>query len=71
MGRFLTVFLVLLLLLVIEIGPTLGQPNCPSMSKDFKGWCWFKDSCVKVCNGEGKIGGYCTHFECWCYHPCY
>ncbi|KAL3812380.1 hypothetical protein ACJIZ3_013648 [Penstemon smallii] len=72
MGRFLTVFLVLLLLLVTEIGPTVGWSYCETVSKNFKGYCFFSSSCAKVCYGEGGNfdGGHCGLWNCMCYHRC-
>ncbi|KAL3812378.1 hypothetical protein ACJIZ3_013646 [Penstemon smallii] len=70
MGHFSTVFLVLLLLLVTEIGPMVVHATCPSLSKNFKGWCWFNDSCRTVCEDEWATGGYCRFFQCICTHRC-
>ncbi|KAL3849208.1 hypothetical protein ACJIZ3_011090 [Penstemon smallii] len=71
MGRFSTVFLVLVLLLVIEIGTTVGQGrNCPALSNNFQGACFRSGNCANICNGEGGTGGFCNFFQCYCNHPC-
>ncbi|KAL3849204.1 hypothetical protein ACJIZ3_011086 [Penstemon smallii] len=72
MGRFSTVFLVLLLLLVTEIGPTVGQRRiCPRLSNNFSGPCFSSTNCARVCRGENfRAGGYCNGFRCFCNNPC-
>ncbi|KAL3849166.1 hypothetical protein ACJIZ3_011048 [Penstemon smallii] len=71
MGRFSTVFLVLLLLFVTEMGPTVVQGgNCPRLSNNYKGVCSYSSNCAHVCDGEGGTGGYCHFFKCYCNHPC-
>ncbi|KAL3849206.1 hypothetical protein ACJIZ3_011088 [Penstemon smallii] len=72
MGRFSTVFLVLVLLLVTEIGQTMGQGRtCPRLSNNFSGACFFTSTCARVCRGENfPTGGYCNRLACYCYKPC-
>ncbi|GJN09211.1 hypothetical protein PR202_ga27195 [Eleusine coracana subsp. coracana] len=72
---FSAVFLVLLLLVAIEVGPvTVAEARtCESQSHKFKGPCVRKSNCANVCKTEGFPSGHCRGFRrrCFCTRPCH
>ncbi|KAL7097077.1 hypothetical protein ACP275_10G120200 [Erythranthe tilingii] len=73
MGRFTAVLLVLVLVMVTEIGPMVGEARtCLSQSQRFRGPCVSDTNCRLVCHNEGFSGGDCQGFRrrCFCAKPC-
>nr|QLH55399.1 defensin 1 [Ocimum basilicum]QLH55400.1 defensin 1 [Ocimum basilicum] len=73
MGRFATLVLVLMLVMMSEIGPMVGEARkCESQSHKFKGTCLSDTNCGSVCKTEGFTGGKCTGFRrrCFCTKHC-
>ncbi|XP_054810497.1 defensin-like protein 2 [Prosopis cineraria] len=69
-----TIFVLLLLLVATEMGPTMVAEarTCESQSHRFKGTCVSKSNCANVCRTEGFPGGHCRGFRrrCFCTRPC-
>ncbi|PIN15344.1 hypothetical protein CDL12_12019 [Handroanthus impetiginosus] len=73
MGRLSAVLLVLVLVMVTEIGPMVGEARtCESQSHRFQGLCFSSTNCGSICRGEGFTGGHCRGFRrrCFCTKHC-
>ncbi|TYH25142.1 hypothetical protein ES288_A03G145600v1 [Gossypium darwinii] len=71
---FATFLLLLVLLKIVEMGPTIvGGRKCDSPSKKFNGMCMNHDNCATVCQTESHGDGKCEGFyrRCICIKPCF
>ncbi|KAJ7954441.1 Defensin-like protein [Quillaja saponaria] len=68
------IFVVVLLLLATDMGPTMVTEArvCESQSHRFKGPCVRRSNCANVCQTEGFPGGHCRGFRrrCFCVKKC-
>ncbi|MED6190005.1 hypothetical protein PIB30_101536 [Stylosanthes scabra] len=69
-----TIFVLLLLLVATEMGPTMVAEarTCLSQSHRFKGPCVSDTNCASVCKTEGFPSGDCRGFRrrCFCKKHC-
>ncbi|MED6119135.1 hypothetical protein PIB30_008943 [Stylosanthes scabra] len=69
-----TIFVLLLLLVATEMGPTMVAEarTCESQSHRFKGPCVSDTNCASVCKTERFPSGHCRGFRrrCFCKKPC-
>ncbi|PRQ48835.1 putative defensin, plant [Rosa chinensis] len=72
----LAAFLLVLVLMGTEMGPTIvageNLRTCDSPSGKFKGPCIISSNCALTCQKEGFAGGHCRDFlrKCYCAKPC-
>ncbi|KAG0550403.1 hypothetical protein BDA96_01G335100 [Sorghum bicolor] len=60
---------VVLLVVTAEMASVEAGDDCYHLSKNFKGWCLYRDHCADVCwsESDGNLSGKCRGFPSRCY----